>query len=130
MLGAVYVPGVLSALQGDMAFLDAEIPSANGVLTARGLAKVYGALANGGRIDGRQFLSGGLTGGLTGKRSYSPDLNVGVAKSRRTLIEDRFAVTTIRRVLNCCACWQHSLCPCARGDRQDRGAGRGVDRPS
>jgi CubicO group peptidase (beta-lactamase class C family) len=81
MLGTLYVPGVLEALQGDMAFLDAEIPSANGVLTARGLAKVYGALANGGRIDDRQFLSAELTRGLVGKRSYAPDLNVGVPMS-------------------------------------------------
>jgi CubicO group peptidase (beta-lactamase class C family) len=81
MLGTLYVPGVLEALQGDMAFLDAEIPSANGILTARGLAKVYGALANCGRIDGRQFLSAELTRGLAGKRSYSPDLNVGVPMS-------------------------------------------------
>jgi hypothetical protein len=46
----------MKALQGDMPFLDAEMPSANGVLTAPGLAKVYGAIANGGRMDGRQFL--------------------------------------------------------------------------
>jgi hypothetical protein len=46
----------MKALQGDMPFLDTEMPSANGVLTAPGLAKVYGAIANGGRMDGRQFL--------------------------------------------------------------------------
>jgi CubicO group peptidase (beta-lactamase class C family) len=81
MLRTLYVPGVLEALQGDMTFLDAEIPSANGVLTARGLAKVYGALANGGRVDDCQFLSAELTRGLVGKRRYSPDLNLGVPMS-------------------------------------------------
>jgi CubicO group peptidase (beta-lactamase class C family) len=81
MLGAVYVPGVLDTLQGDMTFLDAEIPSANAVLTARGLAKVYAAIANGGRIDGARFLSRELVHSLTGRRSYALDANVGVPMS-------------------------------------------------
>ena len=81
MLGTLYFPGVLTTLQGEMPFLDAEIPSANGVLTARGLAKVYGAIANGGRMYGEQFLSSTLVDGLTGKRSYAPDFNVGVPMS-------------------------------------------------
>ena len=37
--------------------LDSVIPAANGVFTARSLARMYGALANGGRIDGIDFLS-------------------------------------------------------------------------
>ena len=81
MLGTLYFPGVLTTLQGEMPFLDAEIPSANGVLTARGLAKVYGAIANGGRMDGARFLSSTLVDRLTGKRSYAPDFNVGVPMS-------------------------------------------------
>lgn len=81
MLGTLYFPGVLTTLQGEMPFLDAEIPSANGVLTARGLAKVYGAIANGGQMDGARFLSSTLVDGLTGKRSYAPDFNVGVPMS-------------------------------------------------
>jgi CubicO group peptidase (beta-lactamase class C family) len=81
MLGAVYVPGVLETLQHEMPFLDAEIPSANGVLTARGLAKVYAAIANGGRMDGAQFLSLEAVKGLSGARSYALDRNVGVPMS-------------------------------------------------
>jgi len=81
MLSALYFPGVLETLQHDMTFLDAEIPSANGVLTARGLAKVYGAIANGGQIDGSQFLSIETVQRLTGKRSYTLDRNVGVPMS-------------------------------------------------
>jgi CubicO group peptidase (beta-lactamase class C family) len=81
MLGTVYFPGVLDTLQVDMTFLDAEIPSANAVLTARGLAKVYAAIANGGRINGAQFLSADLVSALTGRRSYAPDINVGVPMS-------------------------------------------------
>jgi CubicO group peptidase (beta-lactamase class C family) len=81
MLGTLYSPGVLKTLQGDMSFLDAEIPSANGVLTARGLAKAYGAIAHHGSTAREQFLSRGLVQGLAGVRSYSPDLNVGVPMS-------------------------------------------------
>lgn len=81
MLGTIYAPGMLQTLQGDIPFLDAEIPSANAVLTARGLAKVYAALANDGHIDGTTFLSPALAKSLSGRRSYAPDLNVGVPMS-------------------------------------------------
>lgn len=75
-LGAMYVPGITSLVQGDIPFLDSEIPSVNAVVTARALAKMYGALANGGRIDGMQFLSSELADGLLGKISLRPDLNL------------------------------------------------------
>ena len=47
--------------------LDAEIPAANGVVTARALARMYGAIANRGEIDGTRFLSRELVAGLTGR---------------------------------------------------------------
>ncbi|WP_055405433.1 MULTISPECIES: serine hydrolase domain-containing protein [unclassified Mycobacterium] len=75
-LGATYVPGITSLVQGDMALLDSEIPAVNAVVTARGLAKMYGALTNGGNIDGQRFLSEELVASLTGRRSLRPDLNV------------------------------------------------------
>jgi CubicO group peptidase (beta-lactamase class C family) len=75
-LGAMYVPGITSLVQGDIPFLDSEIPSVNAVVTARGLAKMYGALANSGRIDGTQFLSTELARGLLGKLSLRPDMNL------------------------------------------------------
>lgn len=59
-----------------MSFLDSEIASANGVMTARSLAKMYGAIANGGRVDGTQFLATDPVTGLTGKLSRRPDRNV------------------------------------------------------
>jgi CubicO group peptidase (beta-lactamase class C family) len=74
-------PGVLKVLQGNMPFLDAEIRSANAVLTARSLAKVYGTLADSGQMNGRRFLSDDLVHGLTGERSYRRDANVGVPMS-------------------------------------------------
>jgi CubicO group peptidase (beta-lactamase class C family) len=74
--GAMYFPGVKSFVQGDIPFLDSEIPSVNGVTTARALGKMYGAIANGGRIDGTRYLSANLVRGLTGKPSLRPDLNI------------------------------------------------------
>jgi CubicO group peptidase (beta-lactamase class C family) len=78
MFGSMYFPGMKAVVQGDCPFLDAEIPSANGVATARGLAKMYGAIANGGHIDGKQFLSPELTAGLTGRANLRPDRNLGI----------------------------------------------------
>ena len=74
--GSMYFPGVKAVAQGDIPLLDAEIPAANGVATARGLARMYGAIANGGRIEGSQFLSPEVTAGLTGRRSLRLDGNL------------------------------------------------------
>ncbi len=76
MFGAMYFPGVRGFVQGDIPFLDGEVPSVNGVATARGLAKMYGAIANGGRIDGTQFLSREVAAGLTGRPNLWPDRNI------------------------------------------------------
>ncbi|MBV8930362.1 MAG: beta-lactamase family protein, partial [Mycobacteriaceae bacterium] len=74
--GAMYFPGIRSFVQGDIPFLDGEVPAANGVVTARALAKMYGAIANAGRIDGTEFLSEGLARGLAGKPRPWLDLNI------------------------------------------------------
>ena len=79
--GAMYFPGMKAVVQGDIPFLDAEIPSVNGVVTARALARMYGAIANGGKIDGTQFLSRELVAGLTGRRSLRLDRNLVVPLS-------------------------------------------------
>ena len=81
VFGSMYFPGMKAVVQGDIPFLDSEIPAANGVTTARGLAKMYGALANGGRIDGAQFLSQELVAGLTSRPSLLPDRNIFVPLS-------------------------------------------------
>ena len=73
---SMYFPGVVAAVQGEIPMLDAEIPAANGVVTARALARMYGAIANGGEIDGTRFLSRELVAGLTGRRSLQPDRNL------------------------------------------------------
>jgi CubicO group peptidase (beta-lactamase class C family) len=78
LLGAVYFPGMTSLLREDMQFLDAEIPAANGVITARALAKVYGAIANNGAMNGSRLLSPELVADLPGPVDLSPDINLGI----------------------------------------------------
>lgn len=74
--GSMYFPGMRAVVQGDTPLLDSEIPSANGIVTARALARMYGALANGGKIDDRQYLSAARVSALTGRRSMRPDRNL------------------------------------------------------
>jgi CubicO group peptidase (beta-lactamase class C family) len=81
VFGSMYFPGMRAVVQGDTPFLDSEIPAANGVATARAVAKMYGAIANGGRVDGTQLLSPERTALLTGKASYWPDRNIFVPLS-------------------------------------------------
>lgn len=71
--GSLYFPGMTAVVRGDTPLLDSEIPAANGVSTARGLARMYGALANGGTVGGTRLLSEPVTRGLIGKRSLRPD---------------------------------------------------------
>jgi CubicO group peptidase (beta-lactamase class C family) len=78
---SMYFRGVMAAVQGDIPLLDAEMPAANGVATARGLARMYGAIANGGEIDGTRFLSREIVAGLTGRRSLKRDRNIMVPLS-------------------------------------------------
>lgn len=74
--GAMYVPGVKALVQRDIPMLDTELPSANGVVTARALARMYGAIANGGVIDGQRYLSAERVALLTGRRDLRPDRNL------------------------------------------------------
>jgi CubicO group peptidase (beta-lactamase class C family) len=74
--GAMYFPGMTALVQGDIPILDGEVPAANGVCTARALARVYGAIANGGQLDGTRLLSADLVSGLTGRPSLRPDHNL------------------------------------------------------
>ncbi|OBA81786.1 esterase [Mycobacterium sp. 1164966.3] len=78
---SMYFKGVMAAVQGEIPLLDAEMPAANGVATARALARMYGAIANGGEIDGTRFLSRGIVAGLTGRRNRQRDRNVFVPLS-------------------------------------------------
>jgi CubicO group peptidase (beta-lactamase class C family) len=74
--GALYFPGMKAVVQGNIPLLDSEIPSANGVATARALARMYGAIANGGTIDGVRYLSPEIASGLSGRPSLRLDRTV------------------------------------------------------
>ena len=80
IFGAMYFPGMKAMVQGETPLLDAEIPSANAVATARGLARMYGAIANGGEVcdtpAGTRFLSSDLASALVGRPSLSPDRSI------------------------------------------------------
>jgi CubicO group peptidase (beta-lactamase class C family) len=81
LFGSMYFPGMKATVQGDMPLLDSELPAANAVATARALARMYGAIANGGVIDGTQFLRPETVAGLTGRPSYHLDGNLGLPMS-------------------------------------------------
>lgn len=55
-LAEAAMPDGFDELVRDPAVHDAVMPGWNGVFTARALARMYGAIANGGTIDGREFL--------------------------------------------------------------------------
>jgi len=56
------------------AWRDAELPSTNGHASARGLARVYAALAGGGTIDGVHVLAGETIAAATREQSCGDDL--------------------------------------------------------
>ncbi len=55
----------------------AEIPAANGQSSAQGLARIYAAVANGGRLDGTALLSPATIDRLRAPRWPGPDLLLG-----------------------------------------------------
>ena len=74
--GSMYFPGMRSVVQRDIPLLDTELPSANGVITARALARMYGALANDGVMDGRRYLSSARVAMLGDRSGSRPDRNL------------------------------------------------------
>lgn len=73
IFGAMYFPSMTRAIRGDTPLLDSEIPSANAVATARGLARVYAALSTDGAVGNRRLLSPETVKRLRGRRDLSPD---------------------------------------------------------
>jgi CubicO group peptidase (beta-lactamase class C family) len=59
MLDALVPPGDADALWHDR-ILEVPVPAANGLFTARSLARLYAAIAEGGTIDGVELLSPGM----------------------------------------------------------------------
>jgi CubicO group peptidase (beta-lactamase class C family) len=62
---------------GDERLMDVEMPSVNGYFDARSLAKMYGAIARGGEIDGVRILSRSTVDALSTKQVTSRDYAIG-----------------------------------------------------
>lgn len=76
-LDAAAVTGIESWL-GTPECARAEVPSANGCFTARSLARLYAALAEGGELDGVRLLSAETLRRATTPQNDRPDLVLGV----------------------------------------------------
>ncbi|MBF6239597.1 beta-lactamase family protein [Nocardia otitidiscaviarum] len=71
---ALFLPGLEALLDGDdPPILATELAAGNGVCTASGLATLYGALANGGMVNGRRYLSPQTVKALCRVESYRLD---------------------------------------------------------
>ncbi|HKZ73850.1 MAG TPA: serine hydrolase domain-containing protein [Steroidobacteraceae bacterium] len=57
----------------------AELPALNGHASARGIARIYAVMANGGELEGRRLLSAGSLERMTAVQSRRPDLTLGIA---------------------------------------------------
>lgn len=71
---ALFLPGVETILEGDdPPILDTELGAGNGVCTAPALATLYGALACGGMVSNRRYLSARTAAALRRVETYRLD---------------------------------------------------------
>jgi CubicO group peptidase (beta-lactamase class C family) len=78
LTGAVFGNPSLSDLSvNSRAWRAAEIPAANGHGTARSLARIYGALARGGELDGVPILEPATLEAATQEQVFGPDVVLG-----------------------------------------------------
>lgn len=66
-------PRGFADLVSDPRLHDSVIPGVNGVFSARALARVYGALANGGELDGVRLLRRETLATVTQRQVFTPD---------------------------------------------------------
>lgn len=66
-----------TAVANSVAFRRAELPAVNGHGNARALARLYGALAHGGELEGKRILSPSILAAAVAERSYGHDLVLG-----------------------------------------------------
>ena len=74
---AVRNPAPSATGPNQRAWRAAQIPAANGQSSAHGLGRIYGALANGGVLDGARILSPAAIDGLRAMRFPGPDMLLG-----------------------------------------------------
>ncbi|MCE3289083.1 MAG: putative periplasmic esterase [Caulobacter sp.] len=78
-MAAVTNPNMEPTLPNDRAWRAAQIPAGNGQATARGLARLYGAVAHGGTLDGVKLMSPATIAWMTQVQTERPDLLLGLA---------------------------------------------------
>jgi len=71
-------PPLTAHIANDRAWRAAEVPGANGQGNARGIAKVYGALANGGELGGQSIISQRGIEAMTTEECFRKDQVIGV----------------------------------------------------
>lgn len=76
-IAAVSNPQMIPTIPNDRAWRAAEVPAGNGHANARGLARIYGALANGGELDGVRVMSSGTVAKLTEVQTERADIMLG-----------------------------------------------------
>lgn len=76
-IAALTNPGVEADRPNSRAWRAAQVPAANGHATAQGLARVYGAVANGGALDGCTFLAADTIAKMTEVQTTRPDMMLG-----------------------------------------------------
>ncbi|OHT88587.1 serine hydrolase domain-containing protein [Mycobacteroides saopaulense] len=78
--GAIHVPGAERIVADDghtsAPLYDTQMGAGNAICTAQGLAKLYAALSNRGRVDGRQLLSEEKTAELACRRGIRASLPI------------------------------------------------------
>ncbi len=77
IVDALLIPGIAQWF-GKTESAQAEVPSVNGCFTARSLARLYAALANGGELDGVRILSDHGVSTATTQQNDRPDLVLGL----------------------------------------------------
>ena len=76
-LAALANPQLEPTVCNDRRWRAAELPAVNGQASARGLARIYGAVANGGVLDGVRILSEAGIHRMTQVQAQRPDLLLG-----------------------------------------------------
>jgi CubicO group peptidase (beta-lactamase class C family) len=76
-IAALTNPGVEAERPNSRAWRAAEVPAANGHATALGLARIYGAVANGGALDGARLLSADTISRMSEVQTRRTDLMLG-----------------------------------------------------
>ncbi len=78
-VAAVTNPAMAPLIPNDRAWRAAEVPAGNGQASARGLARIFGAVANGGALGGMRLMSPQTIAALATVQTERVDLLLGVA---------------------------------------------------